>query len=85
MKVEVLFFANFRDLLNTASITVELADESTVVDLCRVIAPKGEAWKMLFENPSQKLKVAINQEIAEITSSLKSGDEVAFFPPVTGG
>ncbi|KPW39523.1 hypothetical protein ALO51_04766, partial [Pseudomonas amygdali] len=43
---------------------------------------RGEAWQVLAE---QNLMCARNQELCKPTEPLSDGDEVAFFPPVTGG
>jgi molybdopterin synthase sulfur carrier subunit len=48
------------------------------------LAQRGSKWHELFDNPTGVL-VAINQEMATLDNIIKQGDEVAFFPPVTGG
>jgi molybdopterin synthase sulfur carrier subunit len=45
---------------------------------------RGEAWQRLLAE-GKNLKVAVNQDVAGAGAPLKAGDEVAFFPPVTGG
>ena len=85
MKIKVLFFANFRELLDCSNLSVELADDSSVADLCKKLAAKGEHWLSVFESPANTVKIALNQEMAELDSRIDDGDEVAFFPPVTGG
>ncbi|MFA6700706.1 MAG: MoaD/ThiS family protein [Thiomicrospira sp.] len=48
------------------------------------LAERGEHWReTLLENRS--IQVAVNHDIAHRDTELKAGDEVAFFPPVTGG
>ena len=85
MKIKVLFFANFRELLDCESLEVELPKESSVGDLCQYLSTKGEHWLPLFCEARTSVKIAINQEMAMYESPLHQNDEVAFFPPVTGG
>lgn len=85
MKVQVLFFANFRELLGCHKLEIELESGSKVHQLCELLAQKQGSWFSLFSQPDQNLKLAVNQEMAEFNRELIDGDEVAFFPPVTGG
>ena len=85
IKVKVLFFANFKEILNTDQIDVEIPKGSHIADLCNLLGQYGSDWLEVFGNPSSSLKVAVNQEMVEFSVELKEGDEVAFFPPVTGG
>ena len=89
IKIKVLFFANFRELLDCSSMSIELKAGTDIQDLCDVIKGKGENWSSLFSNTqsdlNNKIKIAVNQEMTTLKYSLKNGDEVAFFPPVTGG
>ncbi len=83
--IKVLFFASFKETLGCSSTEIEFKNAPTVEILCETLSQNGAEWLELFGNPSGTLKVSINQEMADISSELKSGDEVAFFPPVTGG
>ena len=85
MKVKVLFFANFKELLDCASLEAELVGEPTVQNLCQQLAGKGGQWQSLFGSAAQTVKVSVNQEMANMSSQLTENDEIAFFPPVTGG
>lgn len=77
MQVKVLFFASLRERLGKADVTLELADTVTALDVWRQAAD-GEVL------PANVL-VSINQVYADMSASVVDGDEVAFFPPVTGG
>ena len=77
MSVKVLFFASLSERLNLREVEIEAQ-----------LAPDAErafcqATGLSALEPG--ILVAINQEYAEADASLKDGDEVAFFPPVTGG
>jgi molybdopterin synthase sulfur carrier subunit len=47
------------------------------------LTERGDKWQLALE--SGKLLVAVNQTICHLDTEIKDGDEVAFFPPVTGG
>lgn len=81
--VKVLYFAALRDALNTAEETLETTAK-TVEELMHELAQRGDNWSAhLLEN--RRLRVSVNQELSRKSTHLQSGDEVAFFPPVTGG
>lgn len=78
MKVNVRYFASVRDRMGRSEDTVSVEQASlTVADLWSLVT-KGEAL------PSNTL-IAVNMEYTDAMHSLKNGDEIAFFPPVTGG
>lgn len=77
MAINVRYLASLRDTLGRDSDTVDCAGTSTVSDVWRAANPDHEM--------PAKLLVAINQEHASLSAGVKDGDEVAFFPPVTGG
>jgi molybdopterin synthase sulfur carrier subunit len=82
--IQVLFFARFREELGVASEQIELDGLSTLDDLVECLRGRGGAWGRLFA-ADQRVMMAVNQELADKETTLKAGDEVAFFPPVTGG
>lgn len=82
MQVQVLFFAALRDWAGTGRLCVELeASEATVTDLVNVLS---ERYPALSSGLLTAL-VAVNHEYASHDDPLSGGDEVAFFPPVSGG
>ena len=58
-------------------------DNITADDLREHLCAKGNEWAQALQ--TGKLLVAINQDMVSMVSMVKTGDEVAFFPPVTGG
>ena len=84
MTVKVLFFAGLREALGTGSESLDLPGGIATVGALRdLLAARGEPWSALAT--TKNLRVALNQQMVGLDASLKAGDEVAFFPPVTGG
>ncbi|ARR49735.1 molybdopterin synthase sulfur carrier subunit [Photobacterium damselae] len=80
--ITVLFFAQVKELVGQSQIDVE-ASVNTAEELRQQLALRGDKWQLALE--SGKLLVAVNQTICPLDTEIKDGDEVAFFPPVTGG
>lgn len=85
MKVKILFFAGLREQLGTSGEEVELpAGVGTVAGLRSHLKARGGAYEKAFADKSL-VRIAVNQEMVSSASPVTAGDEVAFFPPVTGG
>jgi MoaE-MoaD fusion protein len=81
MRVRVLFFGGLKDLAGKSSDLLELPDGALVRDvLAHYLAQVPEMRELVAA-----LAVAVNQEYAGAETGLKSGDEVALLPPVSGG
>ncbi|SFM87913.1 molybdopterin synthase sulfur carrier subunit [Izhakiella capsodis] len=80
--INVLFFAEVRERVGTASLTLE-AGYPDVAALRDALAARDERWALAL-TPG-KLLAAVNQTLVAPDHPLSAGDEVAFFPPVTGG
>jgi len=84
MKLRVLFFAGLREQLEVSSLEAELPGErATVSDLRAALASRSERWASALG--AAKLRIAVNQDLCDASAAIRDGDEVAFFPPVTGG
>ena len=84
MNIKILFFAGLREALGTGSEALALpAGIATVGALRDHLAARGEAWTALAT--TKNLRAAVNQQMVGAEATVKPGDEVAFFPPVTGG
>jgi len=79
--VKVLFFGAARDVAGTEEISFELPDSSTVATSREAILGKYPA----LANFGKSLLFAVNQEYAEANRRIHEGDELAIFPPVSGG
>ena len=83
--ITVLYFARLKESLNYSTEEMELPEGiNTIVQLKALLARRGEAWANLF-NGKQTIRAAINHTLVDNEAFVKNGDEVAFFPPVTGG
>ncbi len=83
--VTLLYFASLRESLACSREQVALpAATTTVASLLDQLRGRGERWSEAFA-PGKSYRVAVNQQMADLATPLRPGDEVAFFPPVTGG
>nr|WP_314264737.1 molybdopterin synthase sulfur carrier subunit [uncultured Moellerella sp.] len=80
--IKVLFFAQVRELVGTDKLELD-AIYSDVESLRQALCTRGDRWALALE--AGKLLSAVNQSFVAGDHPVKSGDEVAFFPPVTGG
>ncbi|HAY94874.1 molybdopterin synthase sulfur carrier subunit [Shewanella sp.] len=82
--INVLFFAQVRELLGTAKLSLEASEQTQTAEALRAtLAATDDKWAKVLT--SDKLLVAVNQTISQWDAPVNDGDEVAFFPPVTGG
>ncbi len=83
--LQVLFFGRIREELACARLTVELDDHNQDLDGLQeqLVKEHGARWADVLGQ--ENLIRAVNQDVATANIRLKAGDEVAFFPPVTGG
>jgi len=85
VKVKILLFANLREQVGTAAEVVDLPDSaSTVAGLRLHLMRRGGAWQSALSD-MKVVRVAVNHDMAAANAPLNPGDEIAFFPPVTGG
>lgn len=84
MTIKVLYFASVREAIGLAAEDVALpVGVATLGELRDYIATRGAPWDVLTR--TKNLRGAIGQQMKSFDASIKDGDEVAFFPPVTGG
>ncbi|VYU67813.1 molybdopterin synthase sulfur carrier subunit [Metakosakonia massiliensis] len=80
--IKVLFFAQVRELVGVDALELD-ATFPTVGALRQQLASRGDRWALALEEG--KLLAAVNQTLVSMEHPVADGDEVAFFPPVTGG
>ncbi len=84
---KVLYFASIREAIGVASEDVELpatVQATNIAALVDVLRTKGDAYATSL-SVNKRWRVAVNQEIAALDTAIVASDEIAFFPPVTGG
>ena len=85
MKIKLFYFAKVREVLGIDHEEIDLVHNiKTVADLIEFLKNRGIHWRSIFEMPSS-LRVAVNHELVETNHGINANDEVAFFPPITGG
>ena len=81
--IKVVFFAALREQLSCNELSLSAVNISTIKQLKAALIAEQPSWQAHLENST--LLYAINQEMVNEAFTIKAGDEVAFFPPVTGG
>ncbi len=83
--LNVLYFARLRESFGLDTERLDLpADVGDVAALTALLRARGDAWERELA-PNRSWRVAVNQDMAHPDTPVRDGDEVAFFPPVTGG
>jgi sulfur-carrier protein len=83
--MKLLYFAWLRQRIGTAEEVIEPPREvKTVAELVSWLKSRGPTYAEALKNP-KLVRVAVNREYVPFEHAVKPGDEVAFFPPVTGG
>ncbi len=83
--MKVLYFAWVRETIGTSEEDIEQTDAmSTVAGLVDFLKQKDAVYETAFADEAM-VRVAVNQEYVTLDHVLSNSDEVAFFPPVTGG
>jgi molybdopterin synthase sulfur carrier subunit len=83
--VTLLYFASLRESLGCSREQLPLpSGNATVASLVEQLRSRDSLWTEAFA-PGKTWRVAVNQQMADLATPVKPGDEIAFFPPVTGG
>ena len=84
-QVDVLFFAWLRERVGTGQERVALpSGVRTVAGLIEHLVARGDGYAAAFQN-RKTVRCAVNQDFGGPETPIAPGDEIAFFPPVTGG
>ena len=85
MNVRLLYFARLREDMGIAQELLDLPAETRDVKSWRAqLGARGGAAALALA-PCKAVRVSVNQDLARDDTPVKAGDEIAFFPPVTGG
>lgn len=83
--MKILYFAWLRERLGKSQESFEKPSEMTTVEeLIDFLKQKDNVHGDIFSKCSQ-IQVAVNQEIVSKQHAINDNDEIAFFPPITGG
>jgi len=83
--INLLYFAWVRERVGIAAEEIAMpSDVSTVGELVAWQRQRGEGYAEAFAD-DDVVRTAVNQEHVDLRHAIKNGDEIAFFPPVTGG
>jgi|JI9StandDraft_1071089.scaffolds.fasta_scaffold842735_1 molybdopterin synthase sulfur carrier subunit len=81
--IKVLFFAELRERLGESEVLIKDFIGTTVTDVLRELEQLNPRWHAILSE--QKILIAVNHTMSGLSAPVKRGDEIAFFPPVTGG
>ena len=81
--ITVVFFASIREAIGTHAVEIEPEGIASVADVVARLRDRGGAWHKTLG--AENILMAVNQTMVEPTGAVVDGDEVALFPPVTGG
>ena len=89
MKISILYFSSLSETLGVKTETIDIdtpVSETpfTVNELKNYLNQRGDKWQ-LFSSANNNLLCAVDQTIATPETVIEDNQEVAFFPPVTGG
>ena len=82
MQVTVKTFAQTREITGEDNIVLSLSENSTIENAIMQLETRSDKWALALEG---SVLTARNQELCDIKTVLSDGDELALFPPVTGG
>lgn len=82
--IRILFFASLRERLRTTELELPAEGIATAGDVLAALTQRGPDWSDALSGAGPVM-IAVNQTMARPASAVTDGDEVAFFPPVTGG
>jgi sulfur-carrier protein len=85
VRIKVRYFASVKEQLGRDFEELELPDSvGTVAGVRAHLSARGGVWAETLAD-SRRITAAVNQDMVKPTAAVACGDEVAFFPPVTGG
>lgn len=85
MQIKLRFFASVREKLGVSEELADVPDQlHTVGDVRRHLMLRGGVWTETLDE-ARAIRMAVNQVMGKADAAVQDGDEVAFFPPVTGG
>ena len=83
--VKIVYFARLREVLGKAEEELVIPDGvSTVGELAAYLRARGDDWAAEL-GVGKAVRVAVDLDMADVDTPVSEGQEIAFFPPITGG
>jgi molybdopterin synthase sulfur carrier subunit len=82
--ITLRYFASLRETVGVETEALSPEHAGTVDDIRALLRERGAPWAEVLD-PSRRVLAAVNQQMAQPDTAVADGDELAFFPPVTGG
>ena len=82
--MKVIYFASIKETLGISEAKIILKKPCTILELIEILIKKDKKYKFVFSNLA-KVKCAVNSSYVNFNTVVYDKDELAFFPPVTGG
>lgn len=82
--IRVRYLAWLREELGRSEEVVDLPEPARIDTLVAALRARGPQWVAAFA-PGRRVRAACNQRFVAADAPIEAGDEIAFFPPVTGG
>lgn len=79
---KIIFFAQIRELIGVEKLELSV-EQMSINQLLDHLSLRGDKWVLALKEKT--VLCAVNQTFADVNYIIQSGDEIAFFPPVTGG
>ena len=79
----IKYFASLRETLGLEQEKIDFVEGDSIRDIQLMLSSRSPDWsKNIMDS---ELIVSLNQEVVDLSELVSNGDEIAFFPPVTGG
>ena len=82
--MKILYFANIRQTIGIIEEQIDIDETYTIEEIIKILVKKNEKYKKAFSN-IDNIKCSVNLNFVKLNAKVKNTDELAFFPPVTGG
>lgn len=83
--MKILYFAKIKEIIGKSEDSIDIDKQTTVIDIIEKLKLIDESYKLAFKD-LKSIKCSINYDyINSFETKVTNKDEIAFFPPVTGG